>query len=87
MSNQSIQRVSRVAEVVAAPQKPARSGNKDLQRIHRLLRGRYKWACLLAFCLASTGAYLGYRLGHQTYQSTGVIRIMPVVDPNIYKDS
>jgi polysaccharide biosynthesis transport protein len=57
---------------------------RDLQRIHVLLRGRYHWAILLSLCLGSAAAIAGFRLGQKTYQSSGVIRVMPVVPKIMY---
>jgi Mrp family chromosome partitioning ATPase/uncharacterized protein involved in exopolysaccharide biosynthesis len=57
---------------------------KEFQRIHRLLRGRYLWAILLAMILGPAGAYTGFCLGTRSYRSSGVIRIMPVVPKVMY---
>ncbi|MDP9174155.1 MAG: hypothetical protein M3O30_09860 [Planctomycetota bacterium] len=56
----------------------------DIQRIHMLLRGRYHWAILLSLVLGTGGAIGGFRLGKKTYQSGGVIRVMPVVPKILY---
>jgi hypothetical protein len=57
---------------------------KELQRVHRLLRGRYLWTILLALVLGSSGAYFGFRVGKKVYRSAGVIRIMPTVPKVVY---
>lgn len=79
------------AAVVAA-RPPAAGGhagaeNGDLQKIHRLLRGRYLLAILLALVLGGAGAYAGFRYGHQTFQSTGLITITPIRMFNSGQDS
>lgn len=56
----------------------------DLHRIHVLLRGRYHWAILLSLCLGACAAIGGFRLGQKTYQSVGVIRVMPIVPKIMY---
>lgn len=56
----------------------------DLKRIHLLLRGRYHWAVLLSILLGTGAAIGGFRLGQKTYQSGGVIRVMPVVPKIMY---
>src|SRR5439155_22091977 len=69
-----------------SPQHRPGKGNatlKELQRLHRLLRGRYVWAILLAIVFGAAGAALGYRAGSITYCSSGVIRIMPALRPVI----
>src|SRR3954465_15773859 len=50
-----------------------------LQRIHLLLRGRYKWAVALAIVGASCGGVLGYRLGSRLFMSSGQIHVVPVI--------
>lgn len=63
---------------------PARRGNAELQRLHRLLRGRYKWAVLLSLCFATVGAWGGVRLGQKTYQSFGILRLRAVLPKVMY---
>ena len=58
--------------------------NNELQKIHRLLRGRYVWAIVLALVGAAAGGYGGFRLGKKTYQSAGQIRVIPVLPKIIY---
>lgn len=50
----------------------------ELQRVHRLLRGRYVWAVILALLLGGGGVYAGVRFGHKMYQSVGLITVVPV---------
>lgn len=55
-----------------------------LQKIHRLLRGRYPLAIGLAFLGAAGGATLGWTSGGVKYQSVGSIRIQPVLPKTLY---
>ncbi len=55
-----------------------------IQRIHLLLRGRYKWAMALAMVGAACGAVLGWRAGNKLHMSIGQIRVVPVL-PTILK--
>src|SRR5690348_6932142 len=59
--------------------------NNVLHRLHVLLRGRYKWAILLAIIGAAGGAVLGWRAGKKEYQSMGQIHVMPVLPKLIYE--
>jgi Mrp family chromosome partitioning ATPase len=72
-----------VAGATGAVAIPPRRG-KELQKIHRLMRGRYKWAILLGALLGAGLGYMGFRTGETTYQSAGLIRIMPVVPKLFY---
>src|SRR4051812_14094143 len=49
-----------------------------LQLIHRLLRGRYGVALVLATLFAAAGASAGFLLLRQGFQSAGLIEIKPV---------
>src|SRR4051812_4263554 len=62
------------------------SGLKELQRVHRLLRGRYLWAISLGVILGVAGGLAGFRGGSQTYRSSGIIQIVPVVPQVLPKD-
>ena len=54
------------------------------QRIHLLLRGRYKWAVALGIVGAACGAALGFRMGSKLFMSSGQIHVVPVL-PTILK--
>jgi len=70
---------SRMVEIGHAPESSdAEPAGGDLQKMHRLLRGRYIWALLLALLLGGVGAYVGMKLGRRTYQSVGLVNIVPV---------
>jgi Mrp family chromosome partitioning ATPase/uncharacterized protein involved in exopolysaccharide biosynthesis len=81
-STASVRRVPREVDEQGTGQLSAR--NDSLRKIHRLLRGRYKWAILLSLVLGTGGAYCGYRAGAKTYQSSGAVRVMPVVPKVLY---
>ena len=44
-------------------------------KFHRMMRGRYKWAAVVAFVGLLGGVLAGLKLGTQTYQSVGALRI------------
>ncbi len=56
----------------------------DLGRFHRLMRGRYHWAIILSIILGGTGAVIGLRSGKRTFQSSGIIRVMPIIPKIMY---
>ena len=62
----------------------AGKGSQELQRLHRLMRGRYLIAIFLSLILAAGGAYIGFRCGGKTYQSIGMLRVKPVVQKILY---
>ena len=78
----------------APPAAPANAGEpgedappaSPLLQVHRLLRGRYWLAIVLAAVLGGAGAAAGYRLAVPTYESVGMIRIRPSV-PRVLYDS
>jgi len=53
-------------------------GSNDLQKLHRLLKGRYLVGCVLALILGAAGVWAGLHFGYQTYQSTGLITLTPI---------
>lgn len=53
--------------------------------VHRLLRGRYAFAIVLIPLCALLGGAVGYSQGSQAYQSTGVVRVRPVLPRIIYE--
>ncbi len=55
-------------------------------KLHRLLRGRYIWALLLAAILGGAGAYLGYTSRQPKWSATGMIHIRPYIAP-VVRDS
>lgn len=56
----------------------------ELLHLHRALRGRYRWAASAAALLALVGVVVGMRVGWRSYQSTGLIRVMPMVPKVMY---
>ena len=56
-----------------------------LQRLHRLLRGRYPLALSLAAVGAVAGASAGYFLPKPKYMSQGAIHVQPLIPPKIYE--
>lgn len=80
--------VHRPAEplAVAPAQPPARQEDPSpVQRVHRLLRGHYKWVVPLALLLGIGGAYLGWRLWSPSYESRAQIRVAPVLPRILYR--
>src|SRR5690349_12404538 len=49
------------------------------QKIHRLLRGRYALACVLASIGAAFGTAAGILLPKPAYESAGIIQIRPII--------
>ena len=49
--------------------------DRRMEIVHALMRGRYRWAILLATVLAVPAAWAGYKLGKPIYQSDVPIRI------------
>jgi Mrp family chromosome partitioning ATPase len=73
------------SELMLAPARDGgNAGVRELQKIHRLLRGRYLWAIFLAVMLGSAGGFGGFRLGSKLFRSNGAIRIVPVVPKVMY---
>lgn len=65
---------------------PAPEGQPTIfSKLHRLLRGRYKWVVLLGGVLGGTCGYLGYGSQQPVYASTGMIHIKPVLSPLLYQ--
>ena len=54
---------------------------QELIKFHRLMRGRYRWAGVLAIAGLLGGAYAGWKLGLKTYQSTGYVQVVGYVAP------
>ncbi len=54
--------------------------SSPIQRVHRVLRGRYILAGVLAAVCAAGGAWLGYKSQAPTYRSVGAIEIRPTMD-------
>ena len=72
------------AEMEPISQEPVDALANPLLIVHRLLRGRYKWAILLGLIAAVGGAYLGWRSQKPVYTSTGTIRIKAVLPRILY---
>jgi capsular exopolysaccharide synthesis family protein len=51
---------------------------------HRLLRGRYLAAFVLALVFALPFAYVGFKLREPKYRSTGLVRIAPMLPKLVY---
>lgn len=65
-----------------APQMLAPIGSPEVtpfQKIHRLLRGRYALACVLAAIGAAVGTAAGILLPKPAYESAGIIQIRPII--------
>ena len=65
-----------------APQVLAPIGSPEVtpfQKIHRLLRGRYGLACVLAAIGAAVGTAAGVLLPKPAYESSGIIQIRPII--------
>lgn len=67
-------------QLVDGQQDGSGGGGGELQKLHRLMRGRYVWAIVLGVVLGAAGAYVGYRLGWRTYRSVGQLQIRPLAD-------
>jgi Mrp family chromosome partitioning ATPase len=52
--------------------------------LHNMLRGRYVWAIAAAVTAAAAGVWGGYKAGSTTYQSTAIVRVMPVLPKVLY---
>src|SRR5688572_3343647 len=52
--------------------------------VHRLLRGRYLAAFVLALVFALPFAYAGFKLRGPKYKSTGLVRIAPMLPKLVY---
>lgn len=79
----TVERALQPGEMDAMRPHPGK-GSQELQRLHRLMRGRYLVAIILSIILAAGGAYLGFRCGGKTYQSIGMLRVKPVVQKILY---
>jgi succinoglycan biosynthesis transport protein ExoP len=55
-----------------------------LLMVHRLLRGRYLAAFVLALVFALPFAYVGFKLREPKYRSTGLVRIAPMLPKLVY---
>ena len=62
-----------------------RQRREALLKIHRMLRGKYKWAILLSAVVGAASAYAGFRMGLRTYQETGVIEVLPSEKTVLYR--
>lgn len=60
------------------------SGPSILDRFHRHLHGRYRYAFTAGMLAALVGAYLGYKSARPIYRSTGVLRITPLTLKILY---
>lgn len=70
----------------ASPRNAGATGEQNpLLLVHRLLRGRYVVALVLACVLAPLGAAVGYKVLMLEYQSTAQIRIAPVLPKVLFE--
>jgi Mrp family chromosome partitioning ATPase len=46
-------------------------------KLHRMLRGRYKWCVTVSLVLLLAGAGTGFLLGNKIYVTTGIVQIKP----------
>ena len=69
--------VNTIPEVESQPTHP-------LQKLHSLMRGRYVWIVLVSTVCASVGGWAGYSSWKPTYQSTGLVRIIPTLPAVIF---
>jgi len=68
--------------ILTPPQLPATTGQAEqtpLRRVHRLLRGRYALAVVLAAIGAAAGATVGIMLPKPSWKSVGMIEIRPTI--------
>mgnify|MGYP005845605735 CR=1 FL=1 len=59
------------------PQSSPATGSQPLQKIHRLLRGRYIVATILGLIGGMVGGYYGWNSVKPSYRATGIIEIKP----------
>ena len=57
-----------------------------LKKLHRLLRGRYRWAVVLTLIGLIGGGVAGYKIWTPQYKTTGLIRVRPVIPTLLYKN-
>ena len=74
-----------IADPFALDQRQGERASAVFRKIHRLLRNRYKWCVVLTLLGLGLGGFGGYRLAKQTYMSTGMIHIRPVLSPVLTK--
>src|SRR5580692_3070656 len=71
--------------MLTPPQLPTTTGQAEqtpLRRVHRLLRGRYALAVVLAAIGAAAGATAGIMLPKPSWKSVGMIEIKPTIPTN-----
>lgn len=56
----------------------------SLQRMHRLLRGRYLWTMLLAIGLGTAAGVAGYMLWKPKYETIAQVRVSPILPKIIF---
>lgn len=67
-------------------QKPQTGGNQPLQKLHRILRGRYIVAILVGLIGGAFGAYYGWQSEAPTYRASGHVEFQPFI-PTIRGDT
>src|SRR5947209_6118536 len=78
LSNTNLQ----LQPALTPPQVLATTGQPEptpLRRIHRLLRGRYALAAVLASIGAAAGVVAGIMLPKPAYQSIGIVQLHPIL--------
>jgi len=71
-------------EITAPPESAGAAPENPLIFIHRLLRGRYRWAVGLGAVLALCGAVAGYTLIQPTYASKAIVQVAPATSKVLY---
>lgn len=75
----------READIVDLGAEPSDEGQSlQLRRLHQYMRGYYRLATVLLMLGAAAGGFAGFKGGKKVYQSTGLIRVMPVVPKLMY---
>jgi len=69
----------------AEPQPHGEAGPNVFPVVHRLLRGRYALAVLLAAVLGPVGALVGYYALPRVYESEAMIQVAPVLPKILYE--
>lgn len=68
-----------VADPLSVYDRPSEQQSQLFRKLHRLFRNRYKWVVTLTLLGMALGGFGGYILAKQTYRSTGMVRIRPVL--------
>lgn len=85
MSDQSTEYRALPPDPFTAASEQGSSTPNPLLLIHRLLRGRYKFAVPLAILFALPAGYIGYNSTAPVYSSSGLIRVAPTLPRLLYR--